>query len=101
MKKLLLATGLIIAAHAPSAHAAPVEVLIVVLDQSGVKSLHKQIVPNGECRKFLSMLRENIREVGKLPTLTLQDPEVTGEVISAHCVPPDGKVETVDLLPPT
>jgi hypothetical protein len=72
MKKLLLATGLIIAAHAPSAHAAPVEVLIVVLDQSGVKSLHKQIVPNGECRKFLSMLRENIREVGKLPTLTLQ-----------------------------
>jgi hypothetical protein len=45
------------------------------------------------------MLRENIRG-DKLPTLTLQDPEVTGEVISAHCVLPDGKVETVDLLPP-
>jgi hypothetical protein len=99
MKKLLLATGLTIAALAPSAHAAPVEVLIVVLDQSGVKSLHKQTVPNGECRKFLSMLRENVRG-DKLPTLTLQDPEVTGEVISAHCVLPDGKVETVDLLPP-
>jgi hypothetical protein len=101
MKKLLLATSLIIAALAPSAHAAPVEVLIVVLDQSGVKSLHKQTLPNGECRKFLVMLRENIRG-GKLPVvLTLHDPEATGEVISAHCVLPDGKVETVGLLPPT
>ena len=82
-----------------SAHAAPVEVLIAVLDQSGVKSLHKQTMPDGECRKLLMMLRENIRR-DKLPTLTLQNPEVTGEVISAHCVLPNGKIETVDLLPP-
>jgi hypothetical protein len=97
-KYFLLATSLIIAALAPSAHAA--EILIAVLDQSGIKSLHKQTLPNGECRKVLVMLRKHIGE-DKLPTLTLQDPEVTGTVHPAHCVLPDGKIETVELLPPT
>ena len=45
-------TGLIIVVLASTAHAAPVEVLIAVLDQAGVKSLHKQKMPNGECRKL-------------------------------------------------
>jgi hypothetical protein len=94
MKTSLLITALLTSLASP---AFAVDVLMVLLDQSGVKSLHQQVIPSEQCRKFLTMLRENIRE-GKLPViLTLQDPEATGEVLSANCVLPNGSIKAVDV----
>jgi hypothetical protein len=92
MKRFLLMPLLLLATPALAK-----DVLVVVLDQSGFKSLHKQVIPSEECRKLLANLRQNIHE-GKLPvTLTLQEPVATGRVVSANCVLPDGSIETVDL----
>jgi hypothetical protein len=104
MKTSLLITALLTSLASP---AFAVDILMVVLDQSGVKSIHHQAIPSDQCRKFLTMFRQHIRE-GKLPViLTFKTPginnagniisEATGEVLSANCVLPNGSIETVDL----
>jgi hypothetical protein len=92
MKTLFLLPSLLLATPAFA-----VDILLVVLDQSGVKSVHQQVIPSDQCRKFLDNLRQNIRE-GKLPvSLALQEPVATGRVVSANCILPNGSIKTVDL----
>jgi hypothetical protein len=77
-----------------SARAEQRDVLFVVLeDDNGQKSAHYQQSPHESCSKFLAEFRKATRNHSRI-TLTFEaPPKVTGRVLEAYCVRPDGSIQ--------
>jgi hypothetical protein len=72
------------------------DVLLVVLeDDKGQRSLHYQPSPHESCSSFLGDLRKARKENVSI-TLTFEaPPKVTGRVVDAFCMHPDGSTQTI------
>jgi hypothetical protein len=72
------------------------DILMVVLEDSkGEKSLHylRQTMAPGSCSRLLRAYQEQ-RKAGHTVTLTIEaPPKVTGKVLHANCIRPDGTIE--------
>jgi hypothetical protein len=78
---LLLATG--------TADAAEKDLLVVVLKEAdGKTSMHHQLSPN--CMDFLATVSQKMREKQKVFLTFETPPKVTGRVLMAYCIHPDG-----------
>jgi hypothetical protein len=94
MTKLLTIAAILItlATTVQVGTARAVDVLFVAIEDSkGDRSMHYQVSPN--CSQFLKEYRQ-ITETGGIVTLTFETPpKVTGRVLSASCIRPDGTIE--------
>jgi hypothetical protein len=74
--------------------AGPRDVLLVALEESnGDKSMHYQKMRHEHCSQFLKEYRQ-ITGAGGTVTLTFEaSPRVTGKVLAANCIRPDGTIE--------
>ena len=64
------------------------DILIVLLNNNGEKTVHQQVVPHESCARLLNEIRK-----GSTITLTLEDPAAEGTVLEVQCVRPDGSIE--------
>lgn len=92
----ILMTSVVAAAAEPSP-----DVLVVLLEESnGNKSAHWQKSPHESCLRFLKEYRQILRTGGTV-TLTFEaPPKVTGNILAASCILPDGTIEgDIQLTP--
>jgi|SRR6516164_5322075 hypothetical protein len=88
LTRLTVITALIFTALRP-AHAAPEDLLVVVLKEAdGKTSMHYQPSPN--CMQFLTTVSQKMREKERVILTFEASPKVTGEVLMAYCIHPDG-----------
>jgi hypothetical protein len=68
------------------------EILIVAMvDNHGLKSVHKVILKDSFCVLYVNRFVEQSKN-GSPVTLTLPEPDFTGRVLEAHCIMPDGSI---------
>ena len=78
---------------APQAGAGQDLLLVALEDSKGKKSMHYQKMPHEHCSRFLKEYGQ-ITKAGGAVTLTFESPpKVTGKVLSANCIRPDGTIE--------
>jgi hypothetical protein len=93
MKLITIFTACTLACTAQAGSAAAKDMLIVMLEQTnnGTDGIHKVMVE--KCEQFLKDY-QRITKVGKIVSLTIKgEPEVTGSVVHAFCIYPDGTTE--------
>jgi hypothetical protein len=65
------------------------DLLVVVLKEAdGKTSMHHQLSPN--CMQFLATFSQKMREKERVILTFEAPPKVTGEVLMAYCIHPDG-----------
>jgi len=68
------------------------DVLVTVLETAdGKKSIHKQMVESQACKAFLTSFAKAQRESAPV-NITLGEPKVTGRVLDATCILPNGEI---------
>ena len=97
---LLLGLAILMASVVAAAAEQPPDVLVVLLEESnGNKGAHWQKSPHESCLQFLREYRQILRTGGTV-TLTFESPRVTGNVLAASCILPDGTIEgDIQLTP--
>src|SRR5262245_43432716 len=89
MKKLLLTSIAALFLATGTADAAEKDLLVVVLKEAdGKTSMHHQLSPN--CMSFLATVSQQMREKQKVFLTFETPPKVTGQVLMAYCIHPDG-----------
>jgi hypothetical protein len=95
-KSLVAAAAVMLAAG--SASAEQKDLLVVVLEEAnGHRSVHQQLSPHESCSKFLDEFRRSTREEYPITLTFKAPPAVTGRVLDAYCIHPDGTIETSNL----
>src|SRR5262245_16241847 len=98
---LLLGFAIFMASVVGAVAEPPPDVLVVLLEEAnGNKSAHWQKSPHESCLRFLREYRQILRTGGTV-TLTFESPpRVTGNVLAASCILPDGTIEgDIQLTP--
>ena len=88
LARLTVIAALVFMALRP-AHAVEKDLLVVVLKEAdGKTSLHHQLSPN--CMQFLATVSQKMRKKERVILTFKTPPKVTGEVLMAYCIHPDG-----------
>src|SRR5262249_24326478 len=91
MKKLLLtsiATLLLTAGALRPAQTAQDLLVVVLKEANGKTRMHTQLSPN--CMAFLATFTKKMQEKERVFLTFETPPKVTGEVLMAYCIHPDG-----------
>jgi hypothetical protein len=93
MARLLITAIAVLAVTSTAIEAEQKDVLLVILDVGGKERMQFQPSPPESCAKFLASFRESTKR-GAPVALTFEGPpKVTGRVIKASCIRPDGSVQ--------
>ena len=94
MVRFLIAATAALLAASTTVGAEQKDVLLVVLDVDGKESMRFQPSPRESCSKFLASFRESTKRAAPVALTFEGPPKVTGRVIKASCIRPDGSVQT-------
>jgi hypothetical protein len=93
MARFLIAATAALLAASTTIGAEQKDVLLVILDVDGKERMQFQPSPPESCSKFLASFRESTKR-GAPVALTFEGPpKVSGRVIKASCIRPDGSVQ--------